>query len=217
MQYNPKVPKYVIAITEYGMYVYFKRTDEIEGIQLFYSWHNLDNLKFEVCPEGGIYIGGKLFKYYTWELVHIVSDLRRQVKEFLENPTQYSDDEQNTTVKEDKNTEQFSENTVEQNEKARKCIVAAIDQFAQGWSNRENFVLKDDLRELEASNRPYTEKTYNELGVLKDEKVLGLITCPISQEAQFPRQIAITDKKYVGIIMMEKCIIVNGKILLNMK
>lgn len=195
MQYNPKVPKYVIAITEYGMYVYQKRTDEIEGIQLFYSWHNLDNLKFEVCPEGGIYIGGKLFKYYTWELVHIVSDLRRQVKEFLENPTQYSDDEQNTTVKEDKNTEQFSENTVEQNEKARKCIVAAIDQFAQGWSNRENFVLKDDLRELEASNRPYTEKTYNELGVLKDEKVLGLITCPISQEAQFPRQIAITDKK----------------------
>lgn len=158
MQYNPKVPKYVIAITEYGMYVYQKRTDEFEGIQLFYSWHNLDNLKFEVCPEGGIYIGGKLFKYYTWELVHIVSDLRRQIKEFLENPTQYSDDEQNTTVKEDKNTEQFSENTVEQNEKARKCIVAAIDQFAQGWSNRENFVLKDDLRELEASNRPYTEK-----------------------------------------------------------
>lgn len=195
IQYNPKVPKYVIAITEYGMYVYQKRTDEIEGIQLFYSWHNLENLKFEVCPEGGIYIDGKLFKYYTWELVHIVSDLRRQVKEFLENPTQFSDDEQNTIVKEDKNIEQFSENTVEQNEKTRKCIIDAIDQFAQGWSNRENFVLKDDLSELEASNHPYTEKTYNGLGVLKDEKVLGLITCPISQDTQFPRQIAITDKK----------------------
>lgn len=195
MQYNPKIPKYVIAITEHGMYVYQKRTDEIEGIQLFYSWHNLENLKIEVCPEGGIYIDGKLFKYYTWELVHILSDLRRQVKEFLENPAQFSDDEQNTIVKEDKNTEQFSENTVEQNERTRKCIITAIDQFAQGWINRENFVLKDDLRDLEASNRPYTEKTYNELGVLKDEKVLGLITYPISQEAQFPRQIAITDKK----------------------
>ena len=62
MQYNPKIPKYVIAITEHGMYVYQKRTDEIEGIQLFYSWHNLENLKIEVCPEGGIYIDGKLFK-----------------------------------------------------------------------------------------------------------------------------------------------------------
>ena len=61
MQYNPKIPKYVIAITEHGMYVYQKRTDEIEGIQLFYSWHNLENLKIEVCPEGGIYIDGKLF------------------------------------------------------------------------------------------------------------------------------------------------------------
>lgn len=90
--------------------------------------------------------------------MHILSDLRRQVKEFLENPAQFSDDEQNTIVKEDKNTEQFSENTVEQNERTRKCIITAIDQFAQGWINRENFVLKDDLRDLEASNRPYTEK-----------------------------------------------------------
>lgn len=128
MQYNPKIPKYVIAITEHGMYVYQKRTDEIEGIQLFYSWHNLENLKIEVCPEGGIYIDGKLFKYYTWELVHILSDLRRQVKEFLENPAQFSDDEQNTIVKEDKNTEQFSENTVEQNERTRKCIISRIQR-----------------------------------------------------------------------------------------
>lgn len=97
IQYGPKTSKYVVAITNYGIYIYQRGTDKVEAIQMFCSWHNFNELQFCVCPDGGIYFEGKRFEPYTWELLHILHDLKKQVNEFLKKTSKVVvDDEEDT-------------------------------------------------------------------------------------------------------------------------
>ena len=128
LQYNSKTPKYVVAITEYGIYVYQKEIDGLEKIEIFCSWHNLETLNVKVCPEGGIYIGGKRFKYYTWELLHIMNDLKKQVKEFLEEPIYY---DTNQNSKEDENVFHISK------EECSDVIKDVCEVFSEDFSEEQ--------------------------------------------------------------------------------
>lgn len=106
MQYSPETAaKCVLAVTNYGIYIYQIQSKKLEKIKEFFSWHNLSATKFEICADGGIYINGKLFKEYSWELLHILSDLNKKVADFLNNHEKYKKDLSTLSVEDRELTE----------------------------------------------------------------------------------------------------------------
>lgn len=89
MQFSPMTARCVIAVTNYGIYIYQNQTEKLEKIYIFYSWHNLSNLNFSIPSNGGIDFDGQILKGYSWELYHILYDLKSKVISFLKDHEKY--------------------------------------------------------------------------------------------------------------------------------